>query len=92
MSIHVEDLRDIADNHGWHVCNLAADEIEKLETENASLRTQLSAARAREAQLLTAFNFRQWTPEMDRAWHRAIPNVQKAFTDLLAAIDQARGK
>ena len=56
------------------------------------LRTQLSAARAREAQLLTAFNFRQWTPEMDRAWHRAIPNVQKAFTDLLAAIDQARGK
>lgn len=48
MSIHVEDLREIARNHGWPVCDLAADEIEDLEkayellfAENARLSKEL---------------------------------------------------
>ena len=28
---------------------------------------------------------RFWTREMDHAWHRAIPDVQKAFDDLFVA-------
>lgn len=45
MSTHTDALRDIAANHGWPVCDLAADEIEDLErayallfAENAKLR------------------------------------------------------
>jgi len=33
MSIHIDDLRDIANNKGIGVCDLAADEIEALEAE-----------------------------------------------------------
>lgn len=31
MSIHIDALREIAANHGWGVCDLAADEIEDME-------------------------------------------------------------
>jgi hypothetical protein len=51
MSILTNDLRDIAANHGWGVCDEAADEIEALEktnelllAENSHLRSQLAAA------------------------------------------------
>jgi hypothetical protein len=50
MSIHIDALRDIAANHGWSVCDEAADEIEDLErayallfAENAKLRAQVDA-------------------------------------------------
>lgn len=53
MSIHIDALRDIAANHGWPVCDEAADEIEDLErayallfAENAKLRADLDAALA----------------------------------------------
>lgn len=39
--------------------------------------------------VLRCFNTRDWTPEMDRAWHLAIPDVSKAFADLLVAAKQA---
>jgi hypothetical protein len=49
MSIHIDALRDIAANHGWPVCDEAADEIEDLEkayallfAENAKLRAQVA--------------------------------------------------
>ncbi len=52
MSIHIDDLRDIAANHGWPVCDLAADEIEDLEkayallfSENSRHVAELAAAR-----------------------------------------------
>jgi len=51
MSIHIDALRDIAANHGWSVCDEAADEIEDLEkayallfAENAKLRADLDKA------------------------------------------------
>lgn len=52
MSAHTDSLRDIAANHGWPVCDLAADEIEDLErayallfAENAKLRASLSTSK-----------------------------------------------
>lgn len=53
MSIHTEDLRSIAANHGWGVCDLAADELENNEkayallfAENAKLREALASKQA----------------------------------------------
>jgi hypothetical protein len=38
MSTHIDALRDIAANHGWPVCDEAANEIEQLEQEVAELK------------------------------------------------------
>jgi hypothetical protein len=51
VSIHTDDLRDLAASHGHGVCDLAADEIEDLErayellfAENARLTAALAEA------------------------------------------------
>lgn len=53
MSNHTDALRDIAANHGWPVCDLAADKLEDHEkayallfAENAKLRKELESERA----------------------------------------------
>jgi len=44
MSIHTDDLRDIADNYGWSVCDSAADEIDCLEFKLSTAEAQLAEA------------------------------------------------
>ena len=48
MSIHIEALRDIAANHGWPVCDEAADEIQDLERAYALLFAENAKLRANE--------------------------------------------
>lgn len=59
MSTHIDALRDIASNHGWAVCDEAADEIEDMErayellfAENAKLRSQIDELSKSPAQLI----------------------------------------
>jgi len=59
---------------------------------NQALREQHRAAQADVQPLLAeierlrrCMNPRQWTPHMDQAWHRAIPDVAAAF----AAVEEA---
>jgi len=41
---------------------------------------------------LNVLRTRNWTREMSDAWHRAIPNLEKAFDDLIAAYNKGRNK
>lgn len=39
---------------------------------------------------LTVLRTRNWTREMSDAWHQAIPNLEKAFDDLIAAYNKGK--
>lgn len=54
MSIHTEDLRNVACMSGFNVCDLAADDIEALEKENALLLAERDRLRAANAELVAA--------------------------------------
>lgn len=64
---------------GWD--RLQSDILTALRTwDHPSDTDNIREAAAREIERLQrCMNPRRWTPEMDRAWHRAIPDVAAAF-------------
>jgi hypothetical protein len=59
----------------------------------AGRRASLQADEGKDAHLQAleaALNPLRWTLEMNAAWHRAIPNVRKAFADLRRAAIAAK--
>lgn len=56
-----------------------------LTDDKVSQTDELVKANAEIARLRAAFDTRQWTRKMSDAWHLAIPDLNTAFKDLLAA-------
>lgn len=82
MSIHTDDLRDIANNHGWSVCESAADEIDDLEkaygllfAENAKLRAVQDEMRE---VLLTVVDQLTFEVNNDGGCAEEMPSIQAA--------------
>jgi len=59
MSIYTSALRDIANNHGWGVCEEAAQEIDEMEETYALLFKENATLRARVEELRRALSDEQ---------------------------------
>ena len=65
--------------------HLSADLWNAKREDMSAFADALAALREENERLRAAFNPRKWDRGKSQAWDRAIPDVQKAFEDLLAA-------
>lgn len=70
-----------ATGHG----DTAEDLLNELWPQIADLQARLERAEADKRQLERAFNIRLWNEAMNSAWHKSIPDVEKAFYELKQA-------
>jgi hypothetical protein len=77
-----DKLIEMAVKAGFRPVRLFAKDTPTFECERKQLEAFANLIRADEREQLKPFN---WTEKMSYAWHRAIPDVQKAFDDLMKA-------
>lgn len=62
-----------------------SEEIAETTARAERLQAELVKAEGERDRLAAAFEVREWTREMNRAWHLCIPDIHKAFKELKRA-------